>query len=351
MKHARVTTADIARVVGVSRSTVGFVLNDTPGQTISAGTRQRVLEAAERMGYRRNNAARALASGRSHLVLLVLPDWPVESGLRQLIEAASRRLAESGYALVTHTPSGHGATRPLWESLQPDVVLGLEFFSASDVASMRKAGVQHVVPDPDRPIPLGAVPGTSEGALAQVDHLVALGHRRLAFAGDGDPRVRLFAEARRFAAQRHALDLDAVVVDACDIGFDDGSVERALARWADTQVTAVLAYNDAIAALVAGAALRAGLRVPEDLAVIGHDDSPLARLFVPSLSSIRQDSASAGRLLAGAALRAMDGTGAATLDTELDLRTELVIRESTAGTSAGSALGPSDTTENEQVPA
>lgn len=344
MGQARVTTADIARVVGVSRATVGFVLNDTPGQTISPATRERVLEAAARMGYRRNNVARALASGRSHLVLLVLPEWPVESGLRQLIDAASRRLSADGYALVSYTPSGHPSARPLWDSLHPDVVIGLEPFSAADVASMRSAGVRHVLPDPDHPVPLGDVPGTTQGALAQVEHLVELGHRRLAFAGDRDPRVRIFAEARCFAAQRRALELDALVVDTTEIALDDGSAQAAVSRWRATGVTAVVAYNDAIAAIVVGAALRAGLQVPGDLAVIGHDDSPLARLIVPSLSSVWQDAAAAGRLLAEGALWAAEGTRGSELGTALDLRTEVIVRESTAllGASPAPAPPPAD---------
>jgi DNA-binding LacI/PurR family transcriptional regulator len=69
----RVTAADVARSLGLSRATVGFVLNDTPGQTIPAATRDRVLAEAKRLGYRANTAAQALASGRSRIILLVPP--------------------------------------------------------------------------------------------------------------------------------------------------------------------------------------------------------------------------------------------------------------------------------------
>src|SRR5690606_26491156 len=78
----RVTAADVARSLGLSRATVGFVFNDTPGQSISDATKQRVFAEAQRLGYRPHTAARALASGRSRLVLLVLPDWPLDHAMR-----------------------------------------------------------------------------------------------------------------------------------------------------------------------------------------------------------------------------------------------------------------------------
>ena len=74
---AGVTSADVARESGVSRTTVSYVLNGTPGTSISDATRQRVLEAAARLGYAPSAAARTLRSGRSDLVLCLLPDWPV----------------------------------------------------------------------------------------------------------------------------------------------------------------------------------------------------------------------------------------------------------------------------------
>ena len=76
----RATAADVARSVGVSRATVGYVLNDTPGQTISATTRDKVIETARTLGYRPRAAAQALATGRTHLVLLVLPRATLHRG-------------------------------------------------------------------------------------------------------------------------------------------------------------------------------------------------------------------------------------------------------------------------------
>ena len=144
----RATAADVARAVGVSRATVGYVLNDTPGQTISAATRERVLETARALGYRPRAAARTLASGRSHLVLLVLPDWPQDYSVRRYIQEAGLVLDEAGYTLVTWTPHATGRTRPLWQLLEPDVVFGFLPFSDAEVAAMRAHGIRVIVPDP-----------------------------------------------------------------------------------------------------------------------------------------------------------------------------------------------------------
>jgi DNA-binding LacI/PurR family transcriptional regulator len=100
-----------------------------------------------------------------------------------------------------------------------------------------------------------------------------------------------------------------------------------LTRWIAAGVDGVVAYNDDIAALVLGAALRAGVRVPDDLAIIGHDDTPLARLLVPALSSVRLDTAGLGRYLAELALSAAEGSAPPQAGPETDAH--LVVRETT----------------------
>ena len=96
----RITAADIAREVGVSRTTVGFVLNATPGQTISPATTRKVLDAAERLGYRPHLAAQALARGRTNIVLLVLPDWPVDYSMRRHLDEARRLVGDPDAAVI-----------------------------------------------------------------------------------------------------------------------------------------------------------------------------------------------------------------------------------------------------------
>ncbi|GAA4045466.1 LacI family DNA-binding transcriptional regulator [Agromyces indicus] len=321
----RVTAADIARSLGISRATVGFVLNDTPGQTISEATRTRVLDEAKRLGYRTNIAARALASGRSRIVLLVLPDWPLDFNLRRNIEEASLALDEAGYALITYTPHPTGHARPLWETLQPDLVMSMTPWAPGQAAAIRAAGVARIIPDPEHAT---VEEWTEDGPSLQIRHLHDLGHRAIAFAGSADPRVADLVRLRRRAAEQAAdsLGLDALPTD--DLELTDASARAALSTWRAQGVTAVAAYNDDVAGALVGAALRTGLSVPGELSVIGHDDTPLASMLEPTLSTIRVDTAGLGRFFADLALSAVEGRPAPSVAPEL--RATLVERASTA---------------------
>ena len=300
----RVTAADVARSLGISRATVGFVLNDTPGQTISEATRVRVLDEAKRLGYRANTAARALASGRSRIILLVLPDWPLDYAMRTHLDEASLALDEAGYALVTMTPHPGGQAQPLWETLRPDVVMGMTPFTVDQLDSIRRSGVEHIIPpQPTEELSEDDQLGFAQGPRLQVEHLLSRGRVRLAFARSADPRVSDLVAQRKARADAALRDASAGAFIADDTVTEETAGDR-VDKWIAAGVEGVVAYNDDIAAMIVGAALRAGIRVPEDLAVIGHDDTPLARLFVPALSSVRIDTAGLGRYLAELALSA-----------------------------------------------
>jgi DNA-binding LacI/PurR family transcriptional regulator len=296
----RVTAADVARSLGLSRATVGFVLNDTPGQTISQATRERVLAEAKRLGYRPHTAARALASGRSHIVLMLLPEWPVDHSMRTHLDEASLVLDHAGYSLVTMTPHPGGQAVPLWESLAPDVVLSLAAIPADRYAAIRATGVATIIPGFDE-LGTGEELHFAEGPRLQVTHLLDRGSRRVVFAGSTDERIaELVSQRRSLAAATHReLTGRALVADA---DLDERNASEIVAGWLADGVDGVVAYNDDVAALVLGAVLRHGAAVPERIAIVGHDDSPLARLVLPALSSVRVDTAGLGRFLADLAL-------------------------------------------------
>ncbi|GAA1963965.1 LacI family DNA-binding transcriptional regulator [Agromyces allii] len=324
-KTRRVTAADIARSLGISRATVGFVLNDTPGQTISPATRTRVLDEAARLGYRPHIAARALASGRTRIVMLVLPDWPLDFNLRRNIEEASLALDEAGYALITYTPHPTGRARPLWETLQADVVMAMTTWAPGQVESLRAAGVTRIFPDPEAP---PAAEWHEEGPVLQVQHLVDLGHRSIAFAGSADPRIADLVTMRRALANSAAGDLGLDQLPTADLDLTDASAGAAIADWRAAGVTGIVAYNDDVAAALTGAALRLGLTVPGDLSIIGHDDTPLASTFEPRLTTIRVDTVGLGRFFAELALSSVEDRPEPTAGPEL--RVALIERTSTA---------------------
>ncbi len=318
----RPTTADIARSLGLSRATVGFVLNETPGQTISAATRGRVIAEAKRLGYRANFAARALASGRSRIVLLVMPDWPLDHNLRANIEEASLALDEAGYSLVTTTPHAGGTAQPLWETLNPDVIMGLAPFSREQMAGFRAAGVEHIVPDTAREDGF-VLDELSDGPALQVQHLVERGRRRLAYAGTTDPRLTDLLELRRATARSEILLTRGVELVA-EVDLSTANAAESLKAILRADADGVVAYNDDVAALLLAHALRAGIEVPGRLAIVGHDDTPLASLLFPALSSVHVDVAGLGRYFAEMALTAAEGapvpTGRPAATTEIVAR-------------------------------
>lgn len=325
----RVTAVDIAKAVGVSRATVGFVLNNTPGKKISEGTRARVVEAAARLGYQPNRAAADLARGRSKIVLVVLPGRLVGPTMQASLDETAHVLAREGYALVTQPWGGKDGVPPLWETLGPDVVIGWTSFTEEEVASMRAAGVRRIRPIPGEWVRYDKAPGVAEGARLQIDHLHELGHRRIALASPDDPQMIDLQRTRAAVATDRAEELGLEIVGVRPVDHADGSSLDAVRAWAEEGVTGVVAYNDDVAATVAGAALRSGLRIPADLAVIGHDDSPIAALFYPPLSSIRMEVLAAGRFLAQIALHEADGRP---MDlTWTGLHAEVVPRASTTG--------------------
>ena len=144
-----VTSADVARESGVSRTTVSYVLNGTAGTSISEATRRRVLEAAERLGYAPSAAARTLRSGRSDLVLCVLPDWPVGPVVETMLDHLADELAERELSVLVHHVRGDRPLSHLWRAVTPRTVVGLTPFEPDEVRAMRRAGIQVVGEDVD----------------------------------------------------------------------------------------------------------------------------------------------------------------------------------------------------------
>lgn len=202
---------------------------------------------------------------------------------------------------------------------------------------MRGCGITRIVPDPGQPVTLDDWPALTVGTALQIEHLHEQGHRRIGFASSADPRKSLLVDARVRAA-RHAVDrLGLAPLDVRPVHHGDGSAREAIRRWRDTGVTGVAAYDDDTAATVVGTAVRAGVSVPGELAVIGHDDTPLATMFVPSISSVRIDTVSLGRHFAAVALHEAEGRPLPPRDTEADAL--VVPRESTRADSGAPITG------------
>ena len=121
--HRKVTSHDVARAAGVSRATVSYVLNGRSGQSITEATRQRVLTAAEKLGYAPSTAARTLRRGQSDLVLMLLPPEPLGRALAMVLDAASDQVEQAGLRLIAHRLPDGGAAAPLVRSLVPAALI------------------------------------------------------------------------------------------------------------------------------------------------------------------------------------------------------------------------------------
>ncbi|KOG30408.1 transcriptional regulator [Streptomyces resistomycificus] len=286
---------DVARLAGVSQKTVSRVFNDEP--YVSADVRRRVLDAAEQLGYRRNNAARALASGRTRSIGVVSLGTALY-GPASLLIGVERVVRDTGYALrVVNTMEGDpagvaGAVDSLLDQGVDGIVISepIDEADADGQASLR-ADVPVLVlgaPSPvTAPTVLTAGDGADLMARTATQHLLDLGH----------VTVHHLAGPHRWYAARDRLDgwrttLTAQGRDTPPVVEGDWSAAsgyragRELAE--DGDVTAVFAANDDMAIGLIRALAEAGRRVPEDVSVVGFDDIPVAAYVTPPLTTVRQ---------------------------------------------------------------
>jgi DNA-binding LacI/PurR family transcriptional regulator len=310
-RQRRVTAADVAARAGVSRATVSYVLNDTPHQVIPETTRERVRAAAAELGYTPSVAARALMTGRSDIVLLLLPDWPIGTSVGQLLESLSDVLGRHGLTFLAHPAAGGRPRGDVWKTITPAAVITFEELDAAETDRLRAAGIELAVALFDvgrRSARAMDIPEQRAGRL-QAEHLAASGHRALGYAWPDDPRVVAFAQARLEGVRQACAELGLAEPHVVPVPLTPDGVTRALEEWttAGPAVTGICAYNDDIAlALLAGARGR-GLDVPDELAIIGVDDIPAAAVSLPALTTIRLDSEVIAGFIADSIVRQLAG--------------------------------------------
>jgi DNA-binding LacI/PurR family transcriptional regulator len=333
----RPTSADVANAAGVSRTTVSFVLNGREDVKIPLETRERVLAAAERLGYHPHAPARQLAGGRSRIVALVLRQTPEQvAGDAVLAETlrgfASAARAEGFRVMVEPLPpeGPHSTYSDLLRAQHADglVVSGPRIDDPSLLELLRD-GFPIVLQGslPDVAAPSVDVDNVA-GARGAVEHLLALGHRRIACITNA-PLV--YTAARdRLAGYHEALASAGVGADPALVAegaFDAASGHTAMAGLiATTTFDAVFAASDVIALGAIGAMREAGLRVPDDISIVGFDDIPLAGYFDPPLTTVHLPAFELGQA-AGRSL--IDRINDRSVPERTLLPTELVVRSST----------------------
>jgi DNA-binding LacI/PurR family transcriptional regulator len=333
-----ITIRDVARRAGVSAGTVSRAMGGRPG--VHEGTRRRVLDAVSDLQYTPNLAAQRLSTGR-HLTIAVIVPFFTTAPVSMRLNGAVSVLAETRYDLIVHnvqTPGQRAACFDLTpHRRQADgvLVISLSPRDNDEVASLRRAEVPVVLIDSDHP---GAtslsrvVVDDAAGGRAATEYLLSLGHRRIAFVGDRSDNPFHFIWSRdRLRGYRQALEAAGVAPNPrhCAEGEPSLAGAREVARAmlaAPDRPTAVVAANDMRAVGVLEAAREVGLRVPEQLSVIGYDDVEVAEIV--GLTTMRQPlfrSGQRGTELLLQALRAPE-----TEPVREVLPVELVVRGTTA---------------------
>jgi DNA-binding LacI/PurR family transcriptional regulator len=328
----RVTSRDVAEQAGVSRATVSYVLNDVQDQRISPETRARVREVARRLGYTPDPAARALRNGKTDIALIANPPWILGPLVAAGLTAAVEHLECRGYAPLLAI--GRAATSEnlvgACQRVHPrGLIAPAAELTPRALRLIRASGTHAVLAIGSRRhkhVPTVIVDQGLFGRLA-IEHLADRGHRRILAIAPASPPAELAIAEDRLAGARQAARIDGIHLSEAHVGADH-TVSAAIAKaLADTDPpTAVYAYNDEHAMAAIRALADQGLRVPDDVAVIGCDDIPAAQHLRPSLTTVAPDSTGLYAASADALVELMEGRK---LKTPLfHLNAQVVVRES-----------------------
>lgn len=345
----RPTQTDVARLAGVSRATVSYVLNDrTDGRIpITEQTRKKVLRAADELGYAPSALARSLRSGESKMIGFLVPAvhnphyWDILAG-------AEDEITEQGYHLVLVTSNldpkrEQRCLQSLFQQRLDGVILMPtyldKFVEEMETLSERNSpavligsfeGADWVYPD------------IEGGAIAMMDHLIGLGHERIAFI-NGVARRRL-SQAREDVYLRKLRDAglspDPDLLRRCGHLIKDGYREAQVLLDLDDPPAVIWSVNDLLAIGALRAIHERGLRVPDDVALAGFDDIDLAQQLYPPLTTVHQPAMEMGRRAAEFLFERMETPDADPLQELIPMH--LVVRQSTVPSAGPGPISRSD---------
>jgi LacI family transcriptional regulator len=300
-----VTIKDVAVAAGVSYATVSRVLNDY--QHVRPDKRQRVLEAMEHLGYTVNLQARSLAGGRSHVIGLLVHDLrnPYSA---HVIEGIDEVLVDAEYELILHTTHRRrkkeaAYVSTLTKGLIDGLILLLPLESSEYLEQLHERRFPYVViTDHEHFDDYSPVVGTNnwQGAYQATRYLLELGHRRIGFL-TGLPEFRSAQERLDAFQAAHAdagVHLDSAYIAPGNFNQKSGYESAGILLDLPAPPTAIFAANDPSAFGAYDAARERGLRIPDDLSLVGFDDVTQAAYMHPPLTTVRQPMLTMGRLAA-----------------------------------------------------
>jgi DNA-binding LacI/PurR family transcriptional regulator len=305
----RVTIREVANAAGVSPAAVSYALR---GIQVSEETQERVRKVADELGYEANPIARALASGRTGMIGILGPSLEDLWQQRLVAEAGRALLAHDRYALILDAGGDPGRQRVLATQLRDQQVDGLilspvdpsDEFWAELAESLAVVSIGDALPD--RAAAGEVLFDNRNGVRQALEHLQALGHHRVAVlrppgSPTNDRPAEVFVGTE---AERLRLDVDVV---SAPYELDDATEVARDVLTESRRPTAAFCFSDSIAYGVYAAARGLGLRIPEDLSVIGYDDHPVSILLAPPLTTFSWDTERLVEVAVGMVLAAIDG--------------------------------------------
>ncbi|MBA4379225.1 MAG: alanine racemase [Anaerolinea sp.] len=337
---ARVTIKEIAKKAGVSVTSVSFAFNNPI--RLPEATVQHILEVAEELGYIPNPIARSMKTGRTGALGILVPQPFTEiirnPFLYEFLEGVAEVCTAAGYSLMIVPPLEGSVKRAIgMAAVDGFLTLGLELFKSTMVV-LRQREVPFVMVDSD---PIDGVPVVNvddeSGARAVMAHVLKAGHRDVAILGirsgkdghyqeyTGTLRQRMAGYISALAAFDLELDQRRVQLTECPSTISGGQ-KGFRQLWKRTNhLTAVVAMSDIIAIGVIDAAQQAGIRVPEDLSVVGFDDISFSKLINPALTTVSQPIQRKGKLAAELLVKCIKGECE---PSHIKLNTKLIVRAS-----------------------
>jgi LacI family transcriptional regulator len=341
------TIKDVARKSGFSVTTVSFVLNDAPlAQRIPLQTRERIRSVAEELGYRPNPFARALRNKHSHMIGVILFD-ATDPYCAQVLRGIETSLDQSNTYLPILTDIQNDQTRfnRYVTMLIERQVAGLIALanSSSPANELRKLLSECQIPTViiGREMKKGALSSVTvanaEGAVAALEHLYSLGHRRIAFIKGPESFIeskQRWKGSQNFAAQAGlSIDRQLVVeLKQPNSSHEEGAELTRLLVESGREFTALVAYDDMTAFGAIRALHRLGRKVPDDCSVTGFDDVASAAYYNPPLTTVRQGMEELGSAAVELLLKAIEDSAQNKQPTAENRRIQprLVVRESTS---------------------
>ena len=340
----RTTSQQVAVRAGVSRSTVSFVLNNVPNMSFTDETRRRVLEAADELGYVPNAAAKMLVSGETRTIGLVLAHaehLQVDSFIPQLLYGLSRDAHALGYRVLLETIEDVSQPNAYDDLVRGQRIDGLIVLNTRSDDSQLPELIRRNFPVVLLGFPEWAKLGDRAGAIwtdgraagrIATQHLINLGHSRVA-------HITFSPEYYHATQDRHLGWQDALLAAGLsDVGLleygnysaESGFMAMRKLLKRRRRPTALFAGNDTIAMGAMAAIHQHGLRIPEDIAVVGYDDIPTAPFMVPPLSTMRVSALEHGQQAVQTLNELLQGERPSVLVKTLE--TPLVVRESCGAT-------------------